>query len=45
VLTLKFGLIFPQFFGASGSEFRLSLAAVDKWGARSLHPGVISGKL
>jgi len=28
--SLIFGLIGPQFFGASGSEFKWSLAAVNK---------------
>jgi hypothetical protein len=36
------GLIYPQFFGASGGEIKYSLAAVNKDAARSLRPGVIS---
>jgi len=42
---LRFGLLCPQFFGASGGEFKYSLAAVNNRAARSLCPGVISATL
>jgi len=42
---LRVGMICPQFFGASGGEFKLSLAAVNKRAAPSLRPGVISASL
>jgi len=43
--SLKLGLICPQFFGASGGEFKWCLAAVNWLAVRSLHLGVLSGRL
>jgi hypothetical protein len=42
---LRFGLICPQFFGASGGEFKWSLVCVKKRAACALHPGVVSATL
>jgi len=44
-LSLRFGLICPQFGVASGSELKYSLAAVNKQAAPSLHPGVVLATL
>jgi len=39
---LRFESICPQFLGASGGEFRWSLAAITERAAQSLRPGVVS---
>jgi len=43
--SLRFGLIWTQFFGDASSEYKSSLAAVKQCAARSLHPGVVLATL
>jgi hypothetical protein len=42
---LRFGLICAELFGASGGEFKVSLAAVNKQAAWSVRLGVVSATL